>query len=241
MDSQTPQYSPDSQRFRQLAHTAPVLAVADARELAEWTGTAIGRAGNARFQTRLGALEGAMKRSLLLLATTIVCLGMTGCGGKPVFYKPGATAADFEQAKMECEYEATKHSYTPMGRFDSPIMSGMQGGMQYNKLLFMCLQVKGWRPVQQDETAPQQTQPDQLRARATVKGAQDAAFSPALAKWEELAEQGDAHAQFKLGTMYFGGLGVTSDRQKGCDLIRTAADQGNQDALSFYNRYCPSR
>jgi hypothetical protein len=88
-----------------------------------------------------------MKRSLLLLVT-LACLVITGCGGKTIFTKPGATSADFEQAKVECEFEATKYSYTPMGAFDSPIMSGIQEGLRRNELLFQCLQAKGWRPVQ---------------------------------------------------------------------------------------------
>ena len=39
MTSQTTSYSPDFQRFLQLVHTALVQAAADARELAERTGT----------------------------------------------------------------------------------------------------------------------------------------------------------------------------------------------------------
>ena len=39
MDSQTTSYSPDFQRFLQLVQTALVQAAADARELAERTGT----------------------------------------------------------------------------------------------------------------------------------------------------------------------------------------------------------
>lgn len=64
-------------------------------------------------------------------------------------YRPGSTQADFDQDKAQCEYEATKYSYTPMGAFDSPIRSGMQEGMQYNKLMDSCMRAKGWRPVQQ--------------------------------------------------------------------------------------------
>lgn len=82
---------------------------------------------------------------LIMIAVTFLC---GGCGGKAL-YRPGATQADFEHDKAQCDYEATKYSYTPMGAFDSPIKSGMQEGMQYNKLMDACMRSKGWRPVQQ--------------------------------------------------------------------------------------------
>lgn len=89
-----------------------------------------------------------MRKAILvmtLIGLTVVC---AGCGGKIVYQRPGATQTDFEQDKAQCDYEATKHSYTPMGAFGDPFMSGIQEGMRYNKLMEGCMRSKGWRPVQ---------------------------------------------------------------------------------------------
>lgn len=44
------------------------------------------------------------------------------------------------------------------------------------------------------------------------------------------AEEGDAYAQFNLGSCYYNGLGVTEDNEMGVKWIRKAAEQGNADA-----------
>ena len=71
------------------------------------------------------------------------------------------------------------------------------------------------------------------------------------AKWfKKAAEQGNAGAQYYLGMMYLhrspslpsgisgAGSGVIHDRQKGCRLIRDAAEQGDREAIETYNKLC---
>ena len=45
-----------------------------------------------------------------------------------------------------------------------------------------------------------------------------------------LANQGDAHAQYLLGTMYMGGLGVPRDWQQAADWFRRATSQEHEYA-----------
>jgi TPR repeat protein len=68
-------------------------------------------------------------------------------------------------------------------------------------------------------------------ARADVTdGAIDAAragdFGTALAILVPTAQYGDAHAEFVLGLLYEGGLGVAKDTTKAADLYRRSAQQG---------------
>jgi TPR repeat protein len=55
---------------------------------------------------------------------------------------------------------------------------------------------------------------------------------PALMLLQPLADQGNARAQFMVGTMYFRGWGVTEDLEAGFEWIRKAADQGLAEAQS---------
>ncbi|NQD35463.1 sel1 repeat family protein [Permianibacter sp. IMCC34836] len=52
--------------------------------------------------------------------------------------------------------------------------------------------------------------------------------------YKELAEQGDARAQFQLGTQYFLGQGTAADKVVGVQWIRKAADAGVADAQEFF-------
>ena len=58
-------------------------------------------------------------------------------------------------------------------------------------------------------------------------------YKVAYAKWRELAEQGDANAQFNLGLMYHSGLQVRFDEQKAVYWYRRAAEGGNQLAQEY--------
>lgn len=58
-------------------------------------------------------------------------------------------------------------------------------------------------------------------------------FRGALTLLAPLAEQGDATAQYYVGAMYFGGLGVVRDAARGVELVTRAADQGNAQAKAF--------
>ena len=50
--------------------------------------------------------------------------------------------------------------------------------------------------------------------------------------WRPLAEQGNANAQTRLGSLYVYGLGVTQDYTEGARWYRKAAEQGYADAQS---------
>lgn len=52
-------------------------------------------------------------------------------------------------------------------------------------------------------------------------------FVRAMAEWRPMAEQGEQHAQFALGTMYKEGEGVSADAQQALDWFRKSAEQGH--------------
>ena len=58
-------------------------------------------------------------------------------------------------------------------------------------------------------------------------------YKAAYAKWHDLAEQGDANAQFNLGLMYHSGLQVAFDEQKAVYWYQRAAEGGNQLAQEY--------
>ena len=56
-------------------------------------------------------------------------------------------------------------------------------------------------------------------------------YATALREWTPLAEQGDAGAQFLIGTMYSeGGIGVPQDDKTAVKWYRLAAEQGSASA-----------
>ncbi len=55
-------------------------------------------------------------------------------------------------------------------------------------------------------------------------------FETALREWEPLAEQGDAQAQTRLGSMYATGDGVPNDYPVAARWYQKAAEQGNAEA-----------
>ena len=52
---------------------------------------------------------------------------------------------------------------------------------------------------------------------------------------EILAESGDQFAQYTLGNCYLDGDGVTKDLEKGMNLIKKSAEQGNDEAKNLHN------
>ncbi len=84
-----------------------------------------------------------MKKLMLMVVATGMVL-VQGCGQK-MFVKAGVSHEQAQLDLAQCKYEATRGSYTPMGRFDSPFMSGIQAGMQHNKLMMLCMQAKGYK------------------------------------------------------------------------------------------------
>jgi len=55
-------------------------------------------------------------------------------------------------------------------------------------------------------------------------------YDTAMTEWRPLAEQGDAEAQWFLGSMYYQGKGVPQDDQEAVRWYRQAAEQGDADA-----------
>ena len=55
-------------------------------------------------------------------------------------------------------------------------------------------------------------------------------YAQALRLYRPLAEKGDVDAQYKIGTIYWDGLGITKSYQEALKWFRLAARQGNMDA-----------
>lgn len=51
-----------------------------------------------------------------------------------------------------------------------------------------------------------------------------------IEQFKQLAEQGDADAQYKVGRMYEKGIGVTKDESMAWDWYQKAEEQGHQEA-----------
>jgi len=66
-----------------------------------------------------------------------------------------------------------------------------------------------------------------------VAALQRSDYKTALSGFRELADQGDAKAQYNLGVMYADGQGVPQDYKQAVEWFRKAADQG--DANAQYN------
>jgi len=84
---------------------------------------------------------------------------------------------------------------------------------------------------------------------ATLEDAQKAArvadFKTAASVYTELAEAGDANAQYELGILYIRGMGVEQSYTEGAKWHRKAAEQGHVDAqyslgVMHFNREIPT-
>jgi uncharacterized protein len=60
-------------------------------------------------------------------------------------------------------------------------------------------------------------------------------YEAAAQEWHPLAEQGNAEAQFRLGVMYSGGIGVPKNDVEALKWFRLAAEQGNVAAKAHLN------
>ena len=58
-------------------------------------------------------------------------------------------------------------------------------------------------------------------------------YEMAVAKWQPLAEGGDANAQFNMALIYHKGLGVEADEARAVGWYHRAADNGSQYAQEF--------
>jgi TPR repeat protein len=89
--------------------------------------------------------------------------------------------------------------------------------------------------------APQEAKSELPAATATVEvpktyqegvdAYQAGKFDVAAAKFKELADKGDASAQFNLGSMYHQGQGVAQDDKQAALYFAKAAEQGHTDAM----------
>ena len=58
-------------------------------------------------------------------------------------------------------------------------------------------------------------------------------FKQAVTIWKQLADQGDAQAQFNLGLMYHGGLGLPRNETEAVSWYEKAAQNGYQPAQVY--------
>jgi TPR repeat protein len=64
-----------------------------------------------------------------------------------------------------------------------------------------------------------------------LAAAQSGDYATALREWKPLAEKGDANAQYFLGSMYEGGIGVSQNDKTAVKWWKLAAEQGHVNAL----------
>jgi hypothetical protein len=89
-----------------------------------------------------------MKNKIQLLIVTML---ITGCAASTkTWYNPSVTQQQAQTDWNQCEYDASKGSYTPMGAFDSPISSGIQEGFQKISLMSKCMTARGYYLTEQE-------------------------------------------------------------------------------------------
>ena len=89
-----------------------------------------------------------MKNKIQLLIVTML---ITGCAASTkTWYNPSVTQQQSQTDWNQCEYEASRGAYTPMGAFDSPISSGIQEGFQKVSLMSKCMTAKGYYLTEQE-------------------------------------------------------------------------------------------
>lgn len=71
---------------------------------------------------------------------------------------------------------------------------------------------------------------DPAAAGAALQALQQGEYGQAFSAFSELSAQGDAFAQFQLGSLYYQGLGVAQDYESAALWYRRAAEQGNANA-----------
>ena len=90
-----------------------------------------------------------MKKLTLTICLLAGMVLVQGCGGNMVWTKNNFTQEEFQHDRAVCKYESAKAGYTPMGHFDSPIMAGIQSGLQQAKVFKLCMESKGWKLVKE--------------------------------------------------------------------------------------------
>lgn len=83
-----------------------------------------------------------MRNIFQLIAITII---ISGCATSTnTWYNPSVSQQQAQTDWNQCEYEASRGAYTPMGAFDSPISAGIQEGIQKASLMSKCMTAKGY-------------------------------------------------------------------------------------------------
>jgi len=81
-----------------------------------------------------------------------VMILISGCATSTnVWYNPSVSQQQAQKDWNQCEYEASRGAYTPMGAFDSPISSGIQEGFQKVSLMSKCMTAKGYYLTNQED------------------------------------------------------------------------------------------
>jgi TPR repeat protein len=67
----------------------------------------------------------------------------------------------------------------------------------------------------------------------------DEDLTMAFLYWSRAAQKGDVHAMRVIGECYIDGEGVGKDEERGIQLLQSAYEQGNKEAVSYLIRYKP--
>ena len=67
----------------------------------------------------------------------------------------------------------------------------------------------------------------------SFSAAENGDFNKAVGIWESMAKNGDAQAQFNLGLMYHGGLGIKRDEKEAVRWYQKAAEGGYTEAQVY--------
>jgi len=80
-----------------------------------------------------------------VLLSVIATIGLSGCS-QIGWTKPGATQADFDFQKAQCEYQANLATpdNTLIAKSGDAIAQGIANGMRIGNLEQMCLRANGW-------------------------------------------------------------------------------------------------
>ena len=93
----------------------------------------------------VGCFGGHMLKTLASLAAA-TCLVACAAPQKPiVWYKDGATEAEFSQAKYQCDYETTAATQNTDYSYRSIIGQEMDRAMRKGDLFKRCMMAKGYR------------------------------------------------------------------------------------------------
>lgn len=87
-----------------------------------------------------------------VLSLFLVVVSLYGCAttGQVTYKKDGATQAEIDTANRECKYDVAKATQNNryLVSFGDAIASGINQGMETNRLMALCLESKGFVKTQ---------------------------------------------------------------------------------------------